>query len=216
MSRRTGAGLSRERVLEAGLNLVDREGVGALTMRRLGRELGVEAMSLYGYVDCKQDLLDGVVERVYREIPSMAEADGPWQDRLRDIAQLFRDVLMRHPNTVNLIAARPILSNGNVGLIESALAGLRLRGLDLVRASQVVTDVVAFTIGHVTSEVGELDGHSEDEAAAFERSLDAGRFPNVAERCALGPLDRDASFDLGLDFIVAGVERLMDLALAAP
>ena len=146
----------------------------------------------------------------------MAEADGPWQDRLRDIAQLFRDVLMRHPNTVNLIAARPILSNGNVGLIESALAGLRLRGLDLVRASQVVTDVVAFTIGHVTSEVGELDGHSEDEAAAFERSLDAGRFPNVAERCALGPLDRDASFDLGLDFIVAGVERLMDLALAAP
>jgi AcrR family transcriptional regulator len=202
-------------VLEAGLNLVDREGVGALTMRRLGRELGVEAMSLYGYVDCKQDLLDGVVDRVYSEIPSMAEAEGPWQDRLRDIARLFRDVLMRHPNTVNLIAARPILSNGNVGLIESALAGLRLRGLDLVRASQVVTDVVAFTIGHVTSEVGELDGHSEDEAAAFERSLDAGRFPNVAERCALGPLDRDASFDLGLDFIVAGVERLMDLALAA-
>jgi TetR/AcrR family tetracycline transcriptional repressor len=207
MSRRTGPGLSRERVLAAGLNLVDREGVGALTMRRLGRELGVEAMSLYGYVRSKKDLLEGVVDCVYREIPPMVDSNGQWQERLRDTALMFRQVLLRHPNLVNMVAARPFLNEGNLCLAESALSQLRLSGLDLVRASQVVTVVVAFTVGHVVSEVG--DGGTESH-----RSIDSARFPNIAERCTLGPLDRDASFALGLDFTVAGVEGLMHSVLA--
>jgi AcrR family transcriptional regulator len=185
MSRRMGAGLTRERVLEAGLNLVDREGVSALTMRRLGRELGVEAMSLYGYVASKQDLLDGVVECVYRELPRTVGSDGPWQERLREIARGFRQVLLRHPNTVGLMAGRPWTSEASLDLVESALTELRRCGLDVVRASQVVTVIVAFTVGHVTSEVG-------DRAT---------------------PPDPDVSFALGLDFVVAGVERLVDSVL---
>src|SRR5687767_10217410 len=103
MSRRTGIGLTRDRVVQAGLRLVDRDGVEALTMRRLGRELGVEAMSLYGYVDNKQDLLEGVLARVYAEMPT--DAEGPWTTRLRTIAGRFRSVLLRHPNLVGLVAA---------------------------------------------------------------------------------------------------------------
>src|SRR6266540_6177235 len=98
MSRRTGVGLSRERVLQAGLRLVDREGVDALTMRRLGKELGVEAMSLYGHVANKQDLLDGVVECVYAELPQCSLMSGPWHERLRSVAHRIRQVLLHHPN----------------------------------------------------------------------------------------------------------------------
>src|SRR5688500_11950104 len=97
MSRRTGIGLTRERVLQAGLRLVDREGVEALTMRRLGKELGVEAMSLYGYVANKQDLVDGVLARVYAEMPRTVDGTAAWPDRLRSIAREFRRVLLRHP-----------------------------------------------------------------------------------------------------------------------
>ena len=210
MSRRTSAGLSRERVVEAALKLVDRESVGALTMRRLGRELGVEAMSLYGYVQNKQDLLDAVVDRVYGELAPPA-VNGSWQAQLRQVARSLRQMLLRHPNVVNLVAARPVLSAGNLGLAEGALCQLRRCGLGLEPASQVVTVVVTFTVGHVASEV--------DPKLSGQRGVvpvvDPGRFPNVAERCLLGPLDNDASFDLGLDFVVAGVERLLSGALAA-
>ena len=88
--------LSRDRVLRAALDLVDREGVDALTMRRLGRELGVEAMSLYGYVDSKEDLIEGVVEQVFRQMPLIVPGPGRWQDRLR-----------RHAAGLPLGAARP-------------------------------------------------------------------------------------------------------------
>lgn len=182
-------------------------------MRRLGRELGVEAMSLYGYIDNKQDLLDGVVERVYREIPATSRSSGPWQERVCDAALRLREVLLRHPNTVTLIATRPILSQGNVAVVEAVLADLRRHGLDLVRASQVVTVIVAYTMGHVAGEVGHYRLGPDDELAEFRQRLDPERFSNVADCCALGPLDRDASFALGLGFVVAGVERMMESVL---
>lgn len=215
MSRRTGAGLSRERVLQAGLELVDREGVGALTMRRLGKELGVEAMSLYGYVANKQDLLDGVLDCVYDEMPRSIVVDGPWQERLRVTARMFREVLLRHPHAVSLVAARPVMSEGSLGLVESALDELRRIGLDITRANQVLTVIVAFTVGHVASEVGDSDRPTAQEVQAFHHSLDHHRFPNVADRAALASIDRDAEFALGLDFIVAGVERLVGSRVGA-
>jgi TetR/AcrR family tetracycline transcriptional repressor len=181
MSRRTAAGLTRERVVRAGLDLVDREGVNALTMRRLGRELGVEAMSLYGYVTSKQDLLDSVLELVYDEMPLTATAGGSWSERLRHTAGLVREVLLRHPNTVGLAAARPAATRGKVGLLDAAELELQRAGLGAVQAAKVVTVVVSFTIGHVANEVGGAERHP-----------------------------RDAEFDLGLDFIISGVERLVD------
>lgn len=213
MSRRTRPGLSRERVLQAGLKLVDEEGVNALTMRRLGKELGVEAMSLYTYVSSKQDLLDGVLECVYEEMPKVVSIDGPWQERLRSAARAFRQVLLRHPNTVALLAARPVRNEGSLNLVESSLSELRATGLQLRQADQVLSLIVAFTVGHVASEVG--DGHDRpiDDFDTFYRSLDRSRFPNVAARVDLGAPDRDAEYALGLDFIVAGIERMVEEAV---
>lgn len=185
--------------------MVDREGVEALTMRRLGKELGVEAMSLYGYVANKQDLLEGVLARVYAEVPEEG-LTGSWEQRLRTIAQRFRQVLLRHPHVVCLVAARPVGSEGGLHLVESALAELREAGLDLVSANQALTVVVGYTVGHVANQIGHECG-----AAALDDvgGLDREQFPNVTERAALS-IDNDAEFELGLDVIVAGVDRLAD------
>jgi AcrR family transcriptional regulator len=185
MTRRMGAGLSRERVLQAGLDLVDREGVDAPTMRRLGRELGVEAMSLYGYVNNKRDLLDGLLERVYDELPRTVTDDGAWQDQLRTTAQLLRHVLLCHPHAVGLVAARPVPAPYRLALLESTARALQRAGLDRGRAGEVVTVTLCFTIGHTANEVGD---HSRP---------------------------KDEEFTLGLDLVVAGVEHLLDSLLAA-
>lgn len=185
MSRRIGAGLSRERVLKAGLDLVDREGVDALTMRRLGRELGVEAMSLYGYVNNKQDLLDGLLERVYDELPRSVATDGTWQEQLRTTAQLLRHVLLGHPHAVGLVAARPMPVQHRLELLASAAEALERAGLDRGRASEVVTVILCFTIGHTANEVGDRTHPRDDE------------------------------FNLGLDVIVRGVEHLLDSLVPA-
>ena len=213
MSRRTGVGLSRERVLQAGLQLVDRDGVDALTMRRLGKELGVEAMSLYGYVANKQDLLDGVVDGVYAEIPESIDTYGSWREQLRVTALHFRRVLLHHPNMVGLLAKRLATGEGGLALVEAMLCELLRAGLDLDQAHQVVTVVVGFTVGHAANQVGGVPlppaGSATNGVAIDE--LDGTRFPNIAARTGV-EIDHEADFELGLDFIVAGVDSMLDVS----
>jgi TetR/AcrR family tetracycline transcriptional repressor len=204
-SRRTP--LSRDRVLRAALDLVDREGVDALTMRRLGRELGVEAMSIYGYVDSKGDLIEGVVEQVFRQMPLIVPGPGRWQDRLRRHAGAYRSVLLDHPNAVRLVARRPLNTEGTAAFVDSALAELRGLGLDLAMADRVLGVIASFTLGHVAEQVG--DELRARTPAPRRDTIDGDRFPHLAAVGEIKPTDYDQEFELGLDFIVAGLERLL-------
>jgi AcrR family transcriptional regulator len=216
MPPRPRAGLSRERVLATALALVDDEGVDALSMRRLGRELGVEAMSLYSYVENKQDLIEGVVEQVFREMPLVEPGPGDWPERLRSHASTFRDVLLRHPNAVPLVAGRPLVTYGTMAFVESALVELRAYGLDLPTADLVLGTIAAFVIGSVCEQTGEESRqqagyvpHADEDAAA--------RFPNVVTVATATAPDRDTEFAFGLDVLIAGIQTLLDGgALTAP
>lgn len=208
MPSRPRAGLSRERVLSTALRLVDDEGVDALSMRRLGRELGVEAMSLYSYVENKQDLVEGVVEQVFGEMPLVTPGAGDWPDRLRQHASTFRDVLLRHPNAVVLVAGRPLVTDGTMAFVESALVELQAYGLDLPTADLVLSTIAAYVIGSVCEQTGEATrraagyvAHADDEAAA--------RFPNVMATTS-GTTDRDTEFAFGLAVVLAGIRSLLE------
>jgi AcrR family transcriptional regulator len=202
--------LSRDRVLRAALDLVDREGVGALTMRRLGRELGVEAMSLYGYVDSKEDLIEGVVEQVFRQMPLIVPGPGRWQDRLRRHAASYRSVLLDHPNAVRLVARRPLTTEGTAAFVDSALAELQSIGLDLAMADRVLGVIAAFTLGHVAEEVGdEVRAGIEPHGPYAPDAVDPRRFPRLAAVGEMKPTDYDQEFELGIDFIIAGLEQLL-------
>lgn len=193
--------LTRARVLRAALDLIDREGVAALTMRRLGRELGVEAMSIYGYVDSKDDLVEGVVELIFCEMPLVTVTDEPWQQRIRRHAAMYRRVLLAHPHAVGLVAGRPLITEGTAAFVDSALAELRRIGLDVRTADQVLGVIAGFTLGHVSEQTGA--GRSTTTPGDV---LDLRRFPHLAELQAVTPPDYDAEFALGLDFIIAGIE----------
>jgi TetR/AcrR family transcriptional regulator, tetracycline repressor protein len=204
-SRHARTALSRDRVLQAALDLVDHEGVEALTMRRLGRALGVEAMSLYGYVASKDDLIEGVVELVFREMPRIEPArPEPWQQRVRRHAAAYRAVLLDHPKAVRLVAGRPLVTEGTAGFVDAALAELCSLGLDVHTADRVLGVIASFTLGHVSEQVG-----AGRATASPGDVLDLRRFPTLAELGKMAPGDYDAEFELGLDFIVAGIEQLL-------
>jgi AcrR family transcriptional regulator len=205
MPRRTP--LSRDRVLAAALDLVDEEGVEALSMRRLGRELGVEAMSLYGYVASKEDLIEGVVEQVFQEMPLVVPSPGDWQARVRAHAAIYRKVLLDHPNVVRLMAGRPLESEGIAEFVDSALALLRSTGLDLHTAYRVLNVIASFTQGMVLEQVGSRRGKISRRAE--HPPLDRERFPHLAAALTMYPTDYDRDFELGIDVIVAAIERMI-------
>ena len=177
-------------------------------MRRLGRELGVEAMSLYGYVQNKQDLVEGVVEQVFRQMPLIVPGPGAWQDSIRRHAATYRAVLLDHPNAVRLVAGRPLVTEGTAAFVESALAELRSLGFDLALADRVLGVIASFTLGVVAEQVGDSIRAGSPHRSVRD-SIDVDRFPNVAAVGEMKPTDYDLEFELGLDFIVAGIERLL-------
>ncbi|HEX6424760.1 MAG TPA: TetR/AcrR family transcriptional regulator C-terminal domain-containing protein [Acidimicrobiales bacterium] len=200
--------LSRDRVLRAALDLVDREGVAALTMRRLGRELGVEAMSLYSYVESKEDLIDGVVEQVFRQMSLIVPGPGRWQERLRRHVAAYRRALLDHPNVVRLVGRRPLSTEGIAAFVDSALAELRSVGLDLATADRVLGVIAGFTLGHVSEQVGD-EVRSGTPPAPLTGAVDPERFPHLAAVGEMKPTDFDQEFELGVDFIIGGIERLL-------
>jgi AcrR family transcriptional regulator len=218
MPPRHRAGLSRERVLQTALAIVDSEGIDALSMRRLGRELGVEAMSLYSYVRNKQDLIEGVVEEVFRELPLIEPGTGPWAERLQAHAEAVRAALLRHPNAVRLVAGRPLDTEGTAAYVESALVELQGYGLDLATADRVLGLLASFIIGSVAEQAGteqriEAEGNAVVEGATPRPGrTEPDRFPHVAAIMGRGDPDHDDDFTFGFQVIAAGIASLLSPA----
>jgi AcrR family transcriptional regulator len=227
---RTGrprAGLSREKILDAGITFVDEHGIAALSTRKLGAALGVEGMTLYYYVPSKAALLDGMVERLLQQsIGAMLPAPGtPWTTALRQIADALRATLLAHPGMLTVVATRPVNTPGAFRLLEAGLAILRAQGVPLARAMDVINAVSTFTIGHTLAEAGVTPGQegAGQEGAglvgtglvgtglvgtgpeAEAPDVDAAEYPNFAEALATGAgLDFEARFGQAVDILIAG------------
>ncbi len=213
--RRGGAkaGLSRERVLDGALEYLDAHGLPALSMRRLGTHLGVEAMSLYRHVPNKAALLDGLVDRVMQlAFSGLGEpAPGSWVPWMRQFAHALRAALRAHPGVLPLAATRPVNSPDALLMSERWLAAMRAAGLPLGRAMDVVNVVATFTIGHTLAEVGQTPGHEGTEPDLDQRAdeLDPAQFPNLTEVIATrAGLDFDSRFTEAVDILLAGYAAL--------
>ncbi|NGO09059.1 TetR family transcriptional regulator [Streptomyces sp. HC44] len=178
--------LSRERVLASALELVDREGLGALSMRRLGAELGVEAMALYRYAASKDALLDGLVEALYLELEERlaAEPEAPvtaeapaWRTGLHRIARATYDVCLAHPQAVPLLATRMLavpLARRPAAVLrdhERVLALLRAAGLDEATASAVFRAFTAWLLGYASVELRPMVDNPDESDPAFRLGL---------------------------------------------
>src|SRR5690606_27337319 len=118
------AGLTREAILDAALELADREGLKALSMRRLGAALGVEAMALYHHVDGKEALFDGLVEHVFAQTSARPSSRRDWREWARAYAEELRSTLSAHPNVLPLVVSRPAQTPRNHEAMERAITAL--------------------------------------------------------------------------------------------
>jgi len=202
--------LTRERVLHAAVGLADREGLGALTMRRLGAELGVEAMSLYKHVANKGEILDGIVELIVSQIDVPTDA-ADWTQAMRRRATSARQVLVRHPWAIGLLESRGSMGPATRGYLEAMLGTLRSQGFTIEAAAHALWLLDSYVYGHVVQEIS-LSAVSPTERGDPNRSVVVATtgYPLLAE---LGQHSASAAFSLDREFAY-GLDLILD-ALAA-
>jgi len=152
MSAGSRAPLTRERVLRAALVLADTSGLESLSMRKLGQELGVEAMSLYNHVANKDDILDGMVDLVFGEIelpPDQAE----WKPAMRKRAISAHEALLRHPWATSLMQSRTNPGPATLTHHDAVLGSLRRAGFTLVMAAHAVSVIDGYVYGFALQQI---------------------------------------------------------------
>jgi AcrR family transcriptional regulator len=191
--------LSFERIAAAGIEIADAEGLDALTMRKVAARLGAGTMSLYHYVDTKDDVLDLMADHVHREAVHI-EPSGDWRADLAEAARRSRRVALRHPWLLGYAAARAELGPHMLAMIESTLALLDRNGLPADLLLDAWTSVHSFTLGHVRQEVAQrASGHPG-------RPVDAGAHPLLARVVAeAGHGDPEEVFDRRLGYVLEGL-----------
>jgi AcrR family transcriptional regulator len=215
--------LSRERVLRAAVELADSRGIEALTMRNLGRELGVEAMSLYNHVANKEDLLNGVVEVVVGEVRAAVdglEPPGGWKAVMRARILAARDVLLRHPWAPGVMETRTDIPPGLFPHWNSMLGLMLEAGFSIDLAHHAMhalgTRMLGFTRElFVTGDDGQ---EIDPELTKFQIRQMAVHHPHLAELMRVVSHDAESTlgsacddqfeFEFGLDLILDGLERL--------
>jgi AcrR family transcriptional regulator len=210
--------LARERVLLAALDLADRGGVEALSMRKLGQELGVEAMSLYNYVANKSDLLDGMVDLVFAEIgPPPRAAD--WKAAMRQRAMSAREVLARHPWAISLMESRRTPGPATLGHHDAVIGCLREAGFSIAMAAHAYSLLDSYIYGFALEQAS-LPFKTVEETVEVAESIfqqfPADAYPHLAEltiQHVLRPGYNHADeFEFGLDLILDGLERVRGAA----
>jgi AcrR family transcriptional regulator len=205
--------LSRERVLLEAVALADQSGVGALTMRRLAERLLVEPMSLYHHVANKDEILDGMVDVVFREIEFPA-TDDDWKSSMRERATSARAALHRHPWAVGRMESRSTPGPATLRHHDAVIGCLRRAGFSVALAGHAFSAMDSYLYGFAMQELN-LPFHTPDETAAMaETFLDqfpAEQFPYLAELTTEHVLqpgyDYADEFAFGLDLILDGLER---------
>jgi len=222
------SGLDRQRILRGAVEFIDTHGLAALTMRRLGASLGVEAMALYRYVPGREDLLDGVVEMVVETLFDDEDGDdvyieesAGWQDYLMRLGHGVRRIALAHPAVFPLIASRPPAAPWvrpplrSLRIVESFLGTLTEAGFSDQAAVAAYRAYSSFLLGHLLLEVTQigaqvslLDQPEGDPEA--QRQTDLSRFPTLLRTEPLLSLDKSAAeFEDALENLLDRLDRVL-------
>jgi AcrR family transcriptional regulator len=204
--------LKRERVMRAALVLADTSGIDSLTMRNLGRELGVEAMSVYNHVANKDDVLDGIVDLVFSEIDLPSEG-AEWKPAMRKRAISAHEALLRHPWATSLMQSRTKPGPATLRHHDTVLGTLREAGFTVVMAAHAVSVIDGYVYGFALQQINvplQTPEQVAEVGVGILRQL-AGAYPHLAEMItehAMKPgYDYAEEFEFGLDLILDGLEE---------
>jgi len=204
--------LSRARVLDAALTLADEVGIEALSMRKLGLRLGVEAMSLYKHVANKDDLLDGIVDLVASEI-DVPRPGAPWKQELKKRALSAHAVLLRHPWATMLIVSRANSGPAMLRYVDATIGCLVQAGFSYPMADHAWNAVDSYIYGFTLQKLNfpfEPDEYAE-VAKAYLPQIPADQYPHLvgmSQSIIDGRHDGLHSLELGLDLLLSGLEDL--------
>jgi len=204
--------LTRDRVLRAAVDYADTHGLKSLSMRKLGQELGVEAMSLYNHVKNKAAILDGMVDAVVAEIV-LPPPGTEWQAAMRQRATSAHDVLLRHPWAAMLLMSRSNPGPAMLRYVDATIGILRGAGFSIELADRAWNAVDSFLYGFTLQELNfpfQPDEYS-DVAAEYLPSLSAEDYPHMTEMTLAvinGEHDGVQDFSFGLELLLAGLEQL--------
>ena len=217
--------MSRDLVLRTALEIIDRDGVESLSMRRLGQRLGRDPMAFYRYAPSKAAMLDGVVELVLDQL-QVDTTDPDWAGQLRAVARSYRDLAQRHPRIVPLLVTRPLATPlglrplGTLRPLEAILQLLTRAGFTDVDALHTYRSVIGFLHGHVLDELQELvDNHDETDhllRLGLQR-LPLREFPLLRGLAPeLAGYDGAAELERGLDIVLSGLHAQLPTANPQP
>jgi AcrR family transcriptional regulator len=205
--------LSKERVLDAAIALADDIGIDSLSMRRLGQELGVEAMSLYKHVPNKDAILDGMVDVVAAEL-EVPSPDGNWKTAMRGRAISAHQVLLSHPWATMLIVSRVNVGPSMLRYIEATIGCLQGAGFSYVTADRAWNAIDSHVYGFTLQELNfPFDpGEYAQVAEAYLPMIPSDLFPHLnalSREVIAGRHNGLHDFAFGLELILDGLERLL-------
>src|SRR5919108_2913583 len=206
--------LSRDRVLRAAISLADRDGIESLSMRQLGHELGVEAMSLYNHVRDKEDILDGMVDFVFSEIDQPVSGVD-WRTAMRQRAVSAHQVLLRHRWAIGLMESRSQPGRANLQHHDAVLGSLRKNGFSLEAAAHAYSVLDGYIYGFTLTELTLPFRNSKGAARVKQNivhSMGTNDYPYLidmaVERAMKPGYNYGDEFEFGLDLILDGIERV--------
>jgi AcrR family transcriptional regulator len=199
--------LTRERIAAAALEFVDSEGLEALSMRKLGAVLGVEAMSLYNHVENKDDLLDALSELLHQQILAdyAPPALGSWRERARSMAFAYWHLAQAHPNAFAIVGTRPVASPSGIVVLAECVRLFIDAGFEEHRASLMFHAAAAWLVGAINQELTLMRELRQGKGfVAADVPVELAFLPAFkAASLAIEPVER---FNAGLDVILSGVE----------
>lgn len=208
----TSPKLTRERILDAAIAIADAEGVKALSMRKLGRALGVEAMSLYHHVANKDDILDGMLDRVAEKL-ALPEPGTPWKEALVHCAEVAHEVYLEHRWAAGVLIVRPNVGPARLRYYDALLGHMLQAGFPMPLARQTFlahdSHVLGFTLQEVDFPFDEAERRQGAEAFLAVLPADLPHMRAMLEDL----LQHDTvemDFRFGLDRLLDGVELLLE------
>ncbi|MFE3055193.1 TetR/AcrR family transcriptional regulator C-terminal domain-containing protein [Nocardia sp. NPDC059239] len=217
--------LTRDAMLTAALEIIDRDSVERLSMRRLGQALGRDPMVLYRHAANKAALLDGVAELVLAQL-TVDPTDSDWRHQLRSVARDFRKLAVAHPNTVSLLVTLPLATPlalrplGTLRPLEHILELLTRADFSGADALHIYRALFGFLNGHILNELQELVEHPEETDDLLRLGLyhlPIGEFPLLRGLASdLAGYDGATELERGLDILLTGLTTTMSAAATRP
>ncbi|MEO3797669.1 TetR/AcrR family transcriptional regulator C-terminal domain-containing protein [Nonomuraea sp. B10E15] len=208
--------LSREAIVTAAVAIADAEGLAAVSIRRVAAELGARAMTLYSYIERKEDLLALMHDAIAAEVLVDEPLPDDWREALLLLARREREMVLRHPWRVELISQRIEVGPNGLRHVEQKLSVFDGLGIDRLTAWRILAAFADYMTGFVIREATDRraprrQGINDAERAAaaepyIRELIDGGEFPRLAPMIEEGVRGADDNFERGLSWVLDGIE----------